>query len=146
MSLILHVSQNLTKLSISLFAGATTYCSLVEHPARLSCGTNLAATQFVPSFRRAAIMQGALASIASIGSAVAYYYDRNNKWLVTGLIMFGILPYTFACMMPVNRRLLDPKVDRDSNETKGLLESWGYRHWVRTVSSLVALIVCLHTK
>ena len=40
-----------------LFAGAAIYITFVEHPARLECGTELAATEFGPSYRRATLMQ-----------------------------------------------------------------------------------------
>lgn len=139
--LILQASQNLSKLSISLFTGAATYCSFVEHPARLACSTNVAATQFVPSYRRAAIMQASLATIGSISSTVAFWGgDRDPKWIVAAALMFGILPYTLLIMMPINKRLLDPKIDRESTDTKSLLETWGVRHLFRSVASLLALI------
>ena len=32
-----------------LFAGAAIYINLVEHPARVSCGTPLAVREFAPS-------------------------------------------------------------------------------------------------
>ena len=51
-------------LASTLFAGAALYVSLVEHPARLSCGTELAATEFGPSYKRATVMQVALAVLA----------------------------------------------------------------------------------
>ena len=42
-------------LSAVLFSGAAMYINLVEHPARMECGTRLAATEFGPSYRRAAL-------------------------------------------------------------------------------------------
>ena len=47
-------------LAAGLFAGAAVYISAVEHPARLSCGTALALSEFAPSYRRATIMQAPL--------------------------------------------------------------------------------------
>ncbi len=38
--------EMLSTLSAGLFAGAAIYISLVEHPARLECGTGLAITEF----------------------------------------------------------------------------------------------------
>jgi len=49
-----------------LFAGAAIYTNLVEHPARLSCGTPFAVREFAPSYRRATIQQ---ASLAVVGCA-----------------------------------------------------------------------------
>ena len=37
--------------------------TFVEHPARVSCGTALALREFAPSYRRATIMQAALAIV-----------------------------------------------------------------------------------
>jgi hypothetical protein len=44
-------------LASSLFAGAAIYISLVEDPARLACGTELAARQWAPSYKRAMALQ-----------------------------------------------------------------------------------------
>src|SRR5206468_5807429 len=49
-------------LACGLFTGAAVYISLVEHPARMKCGVELAATEFAPSYRRATIMQANLGS------------------------------------------------------------------------------------
>ena len=55
-------------LSCTLFAGAALYINLVEHPARMQCGTELAATVFGPSYHRATIMQVPLALLATISA------------------------------------------------------------------------------
>jgi hypothetical protein len=44
-----------------LFAGAAIYVTAVEHPARLSCGPELALREFAPSYKRGTIMQASLA-------------------------------------------------------------------------------------
>jgi hypothetical protein len=36
-------------LATAIFAGAAIYINLVEHPARMACSTELAATQWAPS-------------------------------------------------------------------------------------------------
>jgi hypothetical protein len=55
--------QFLTVLSCCVFAGAAMYITLVEHPAQMECTTELAATEFRPSYRRAAVMQASLAAL-----------------------------------------------------------------------------------
>ena len=80
--------------------GAAVYVNLVEHPARMACGTLLAATEFAPSYKRAAIMQGSLAAsgfIASVaaglqGECMVAYMDSRKvfaKWFfgTTGLML-----------------------------------------------------------
>src|SRR6266571_1786541 len=48
-------------LCCGLFAGAALYLNLVEHPVRMECRTELAATEFPPSYRRATVLQVSLA-------------------------------------------------------------------------------------
>jgi hypothetical protein len=55
-----------------IFAGAAAYVSFVEHPARMECGPALAATEFGPSYRRAAVMQASLAAIAFVAAVGAW--------------------------------------------------------------------------
>ena len=43
------VLQLVATLSAGLFAGAALYITLVEHPARMQCGTRLAVSEFGPS-------------------------------------------------------------------------------------------------
>jgi hypothetical protein len=44
-------------LACAMFTGAAVYITFVEHPARMQCGTEIAATEFAPSYRRATLMQ-----------------------------------------------------------------------------------------
>ena len=39
-----HIAEFVSMLACSLFAGAAVYLSLVEHPARMECGIEIAAT------------------------------------------------------------------------------------------------------
>jgi len=70
MEAIRELAQFLTTLCCGLFAGAAIYVNLVEHPARMECGTEIAATEFGPSYRRAAVMQ---ASLAAEAGGVAFH-------------------------------------------------------------------------
>src|SRR5215475_9169481 len=54
-----------------LFCGASLYVNLVEHPARMSCGQELAVREFAPSYRRATIMQVSLALVGLVLGLVA---------------------------------------------------------------------------
>jgi hypothetical protein len=68
-----QIAEFVAVLACSLFTGASVYINLVEHPARMECGVEIAATEFAPSYRRATIMQassaalGLLSSIAALG-------------------------------------------------------------------------------
>jgi hypothetical protein len=49
--------------SCSLFTGASVYITLVEHPARMERGVEIAATEFTPSYRRVTILQAISAAL-----------------------------------------------------------------------------------
>jgi hypothetical protein len=44
-----QIAEFVSVLSCALFTGAAVYINLVEHPARMQCGVELAATEFAPS-------------------------------------------------------------------------------------------------
>jgi hypothetical protein len=65
------ILEMLLTLSAGLFAGASIYINLVEHPARMECGTSLAVAEFAPSYRRASVMQGLLAVVGYLSATAA---------------------------------------------------------------------------
>jgi anthrone oxygenase-like protein len=124
-----------------LFAGAALYVSLVEHPARLACSTDVALAEWRPSYKRAAVMQVILA-VVGVGSAVsAYMYGRGTSVLVAGIVLATVVPWTLIIIMPTNRQLLDPARVSSTPDTDLLLKKWGRLHTIRTVASLLALVI-----
>ena len=131
-------------LCTTLFTGAAIYVNLVEHPARMACGTELAATEWAPSYQRAARMQASLAVISTLTTLVARGLTENILWLVGALLIFAVIPFTLLAIKPTNNLLLDPARDRTSAETRALLEKWGKLHAVRSILSLLASAVLLN--
>lgn len=64
-------------LCAGLFAGAAIYINVVEHPARMECGTNLAFKEFGPSYRRATVMQASLAALGFLAGLAACRRDGS---------------------------------------------------------------------
>src|SRR5467141_3820895 len=108
-----------------LFAGAAVYVTVAEHPARLECGQALAIKEFGPSYRRAAVMQGVLAVVGLLAGVVTWYQGSGVVWLIGGLLLGALVPFTVFVIMPTNRRLLDPGLDSRSSEAGELLSRWG---------------------
>jgi uncharacterized membrane protein len=125
-------------LCAGLFAGAAIYITFVEHPARLECGTELAATEFAPSYRRATLMQATLAAIGLATALVAWGQGRGVMLLIGGLLLGGVVPFTLLVILPTNKRLLDPGLDRGSAEAAELLARWGQLHAVRSALGTLA--------
>ena len=125
-------------LSAGLFAGAAIYITLVEHPARLECGTALAATEFVPSYRRATVMQASLAALGFLAALGSWFQGRGLRVLIAGTLLGLVIPFTLLVILPTNQRLLDPALDRGSSDAAGLLARWGRLHAVRSLMSAIA--------
>jgi hypothetical protein len=125
-------------LCAGLFGGAAIYINLVEHPARLECGTALAISQFGPSYRRATVMQASLAALGLLASVGAWLEGRGLVVLIAGLLLGLVIPFTLIVILPTNKALLDPRLDRGSAEAAALLVRWGRLHAVRSILSAVA--------
>lgn len=123
-----------------MFAGASTYVSVAQHPAWVECGPAVALKEFGPSARRAAVLQGATAMIGMLSSAVAWWQGAGAGWLIGGLLLGALVPYTLVILKPTNHRLMDPQLDPGSPEAHGLLARWGRLHAVRTLIGVVVFL------
>ena len=139
----MQLFQFLATLTTILFTGAAIYVNLAEHPARMECGVELAATVFGPSYKRAAKMQVILAVIATLAGVVSWLMGGGPMWLLGALVIFAVIPFTLIAIMPTNKRLLDPGLDRRSEATRDLLQQWGRLHAVRSILSLIASLIFL---
>ena len=104
----------------------------------MECGVELAATVFGPSYRRAAVMQVALALAATVAGTSEWFLSQRIVWLAGTILIFGVVPFTLLAIMPTNKHLLDPNLDRTSEATHRLLQRWGRLHSIRSLLSLLA--------
>jgi len=137
------LAELLATLSSGLFAGASIYINLVEHPARMEAGTNLALTEFAPSYRRATVTQVSLASVGFLSALVAWRLRLDSRWLIGGGLLVSIIPFTPVAILPTNKQLLDPETANDLELAERLLTRWGRLHAVRRVLSLASLLTFL---
>src|SRR5438445_7253028 len=101
---VMLVFQFIAVLAATLFTGAAIYINVAEHPARMECGTAVAATVFGPSYRRAAVMQAGLAVIAAAAAMGAWWRSAAVSWLIGALPIFAVIPFTVFVMMPTNKK------------------------------------------
>lgn len=130
-------------LAAGLFAGASVYINLVEHPARMQAGTQVALAEFAPSYHRATITQVSLASVGFLSALAAWRLKSDARWLVGGGLLVSVIPFTALAILPTNKQLLDPATANDPDLAERLLNRWGKLHAVRSVLSLVALLLFL---
>jgi len=139
------VCEVLAVICAGLFAGAAVYVSLVEHPARMACGTSLAITEFGPSYKRGAVMQALLAALGGLGGIAAWLVGASAIWLSGGLLLAALIPFTLVVVFPTNKQLLDPALDKDSELASLLLRRWGALHAVRTITGVAAFVIFVYS-
>jgi len=125
----------------ALFAGAALYVSVVEHPARLACSADVALAEWRPSYKRAAVMQVILAAGGFLAAIGAYMSGRGTAVLVAGIVLATVVPWTLIVIVPTNRELLNPARVATTPDTDVLLRKWGRLHVIRTVASLLAVVI-----
>jgi len=99
--------------------------------------------EFRPSYRRAAVMQVALAVVGTAAALLRFAASGHSGWLVGGALLVSAIPFTLLVIMPTNTRLLDESLDPGSAEVPALLGRWGRLHAVRSATSLTAFIIFL---
>ena len=137
------ILELLATLCAALFAGAAVYINLVEHPARLECGTAAAVRQWRPSYRRATVMQASLANVGLLAALGAWIQGRGAALLIAGVVLGAVVPFTLIVVFPTNRELLAPTLDEASSRAAGLLDTWNRLHAVRSGAALGALVILL---
>jgi hypothetical protein len=129
--------------SAGLFAGAAIYINAVEHPARLSCGNEVALREFAPSYRRATAMQASVAIVACLAGLWSAWV-LEDAWVgLAALLLGAVVPFTLIVILPTNKQLLEPSLDPNASRATELLTRWGHLHAVRSVLSSIALLLFL---
>ena len=137
----LQVFEFIAALCVALLAGAALYISLVEHPVRMGFETRVAALQWAPSYKRATWIQAPLALLSFLSGVVAWLMGAGTGWLVAAVLIGAVVPFTVIGILPTNHKLLAPRRDLGSTETRMLLERWGSLHAVRTTLSVLATVL-----
>ena len=124
-----------------LFAGAAIYVNLVEHPARMNCGPALAHAEWIPSYRRATRMQAPLALVGGLSGIGAWIAGTAVGWLVSGLLLLSVVPFTLLVMLPTNKALLAIPPGQETERAAVLLGRWTRLHAVRTVDGTLSFAI-----
>ena len=137
------IAQILATLACGVFTGAALYISFVEQPARLSCGIAAAMAEWKPSYRRGTTMQASLAIAGSVLALTSWVVAKDSAWLLGGLLLLAVVPFTLLAIFPVNKVLESSDLDVTSQAAEALLRRWGSLHAVRGALSLVAFVIFL---
>jgi len=69
---------------------------------------------------------------------------RRSGGSFAGALLGSVIPFTLFVILPTNKQLLNPALDRRSAQTGQLLVRWGTLHAVRSVLSAMALLLFLY--
>jgi hypothetical protein len=127
----------------ALFAGAALYVNVAEQPARLKLDNRALLTEWKPAYKRGFAMQAPLAIIGFLFGALAAWQTGNWWWLVGGIVLVANWPYTLFRIMPTNNRLMVMDLDSAPAEARGLIETWGRLHAVRSALGIAATLIFL---
>jgi uncharacterized membrane protein len=127
-------------LAAGLFAGAAIYIDLAEQPARKKIDIAAALTEWRPSYKRAAVVQPLLAAVGFLSALAAWLTGASVWWLVGGVLLVAVIPYTLIVVFPTNDKLLDPAIDKKPDLARRLLTRWGRLHTVRSIMSLATFL------
>ena len=89
-------------------------------------------------------MQVTLAAVCLLSSVAAWLAGATFWWIIAGVLQVSVIPFTLIVILPTNKQLLSPTLDRRSVQAERLLALWGTLHAVRSVLSAVALLLFLY--
>jgi hypothetical protein len=85
-----------------------------------------------------------LAAVGLLSSIAAWFAGASFLWVVGGLLLGAVIPFTLIVILPNNKQLLNPALDKHSGQTGQLLARWGRLHAVRSALSGAALLLFLN--
>jgi hypothetical protein len=88
-------------LCTALFAGASLYINVAEHPARMRGDMRAALVQWAVSYKRATWLQAPLAVVGLVAFLAAWLSGASAWWLVAGVLILAQschLPSSSSCL------------------------------------------------
>jgi len=123
---------------VGLFTGGSLFIGVVDVPARAALEPAIGREHFRQMYPRATVLQAPLAAGGSILGWTLYLLAASTGGLIVGLSLATVVVYTLGAIMPVNRRLMDSRVELSDGEVSELLATWAGRHRIRTLLGATA--------
>lgn len=132
------MAEFIATLAAGLWAGAAFYISFSEHPSALKVGVRFATEYFRPMSKRTAPLMMVLAAVGGGAAIWAWLSEAGVWWLVGGVLLLGMFPFTAIFIVPTNLKLLKVDPLESGEEAAALHARWGRMHALRTMIGAVA--------
>src|SRR5262245_10615266 len=126
------LAGRLALIAAALFAGAASYVSVAEQPARLDLGDAALLTVWKSAYKRGFAMQAPLALVGSILGLLAWWQTKDWRWLFGAVVLIANWPYTLFVVRPINKQLKSTNSASAGPKSRMLIEKWGSLHAVRS--------------
>ena len=91
-------------------------------------------------------MQAPLALVACVAALAYWWLHGDTAWLIGGLAIGLVIPFTLLGIMPTNNRLLAMVAGGSDVDSVTLLQRWNRMHALRTVLSQFAFGLFLYAR
>jgi uncharacterized membrane protein len=78
--------------------------------------------------------------VCLLSSFAAWLAGSTFWWAVGGVLLGSVIPFTLIVILPTNKQLLSPTLDKRSVQAAQLLARWGTLHHVRSVLGGTAFV------
>jgi hypothetical protein len=137
------LAGQLALIAAAVFTGAAIYINVAEQPSRLQLDDRALLTEWKPAYKRGFAMQAPLAAIGFLLGVLAASETGNWWWLLGAVVLLVNWPFTIFGIMPTNNRLMAIDPSTATPRVRGLVETWGYLHAVRSALGAVATLIFL---
>jgi hypothetical protein len=135
------IAMYLATLMAGLWAGAAIYIGFAEHPSALKVGVKYATEYFKPMSKRTAPLMMLYSAIGGGAGLYVWFNGGATGWLVGGVLLLGMFPFTAIFIVPTNLQLIQPDAAADEAKAARLHARWGLMHWLRTLLGVPAFLI-----
>jgi Domain of unknown function (DUF1772) len=125
------------------FFGIALYINVAEQPARLALQDGPLLAQWKISYKVGFMLQGSITLLAGLAALATWWFRRDWRWFVGGLLMLANWPWTLLVIAPINNALMATAPDAAGAASRALLEQWGQVHAGRTAFAGLAVVLFL---
>jgi hypothetical protein len=135
------MAEYLATFAAGLWTGAAIYIAFAEHPSALRVGVQFATEYFKPMSKRTAPLMMVLSALGGGAGLYVWFTGGATGWLVGGLLLLGMFPFTGIFIVPTNLKLLRVDALNDAAEATALHARWARMHWLRTFLGSPAFLI-----